>query len=823
MDHLLVDVRQFLRSLWRSPGYALVSILVLGFGTGVGLAALAIAQRALLEPLPYNRAERLFVVFEATQGEERRLASYPTVQDWSAQSDVFQSISYITGSQLLLRQRSGPELVTTAYAAQPFFQLVGTPPLLGRGLSSQDENGQRVIVLSEAVWRRLFNARHDIIGSTIPLGDGDATVIGVMPRAFRFPEWAEAWMPLGAAPPSMQRMLRQRNNHADSRVIARLADGVTPEQATARMNALAARLAAAYPDDSRQFTAVSLVPMAEYTMSFTSAGAGESLTPRIGLVAGAAALILLLGCANVAVLGLVRGLARARELAVRAAIGASRARIVRLLIAESLTLAAIGAVTGLGVGYGIVRLIQRWNPDLFPRMEEIQFDSTFLLGAAALTLIVGIGSGLVPALRATPKSLNVVLGNARNQPGATRSTSRLQRILIGGQVAVAAMLLVGAGLLGLSMKRVIDTSVGFSVEHLSVANVTPPTAKYDTPERTLLLYRALMDAVRQVPGVSDVSFANHAPLSGASMPTRVLAEGRTPPPDDPDMANVKTVTPNYFSTAGIALLRGRTFTDADLAGPNGRLVINQALARRLWPNEDAIGKRLTIHKAARWLPTFGEPIAGSVVGVIGDVRQYGQETDSPEEVYVPYTWDLWQWGSLLIRSTRELGTIREPVRRAMLAVEPDLPVGGIQAFTSFEQRLTLLQAPRRLLTVGLALLAAAALGITMLGLYATLAYSVARRRSELGVRFALGASKRQVLSHVMREGLGVVVVGGIVGLAGAWLGARVMDSLLYGVSPRHAGVFIAAFVPVILAAVAAVYFPARRAAAMNPTEALRSD
>ncbi|MGQ0640992.1 MAG: ABC transporter permease [Gemmatimonadaceae bacterium] len=824
MDHVLTDVRHFLRNLWRSPGYALVSILVLALGTGVGLAALAIAQRALLEPLPYKRAERLFVIFEAMQGEGRRLASYPTVQDWAAQSDVFESISYVTGSQVLLRQPSGPELVTTAYASDAFFQLLGTAPWLGRLLSADDVRAQRGVVLSDALWRRQFGARPDIVGSTVPLGDGGAVVIGVMPPGFSFPEWAEAWMPLGAAPASIQRMLQQRNNHADSRTVARLRDGVTVQQATTRMNAVAAHLAAIYPDDSRLWTAVSLVPMAEYTMSFTSAGAAESLIPRIGLVVGAAALLLLLGCSNVAVLTLVRGLTRSRELAVRAAIGASRARIVRLLVAESLSLAAMGAAAGIGVGYALVRVIQRWNPDLFPRLGEIQLDSTFFTGAVALTLVAGIAAGLVPALRATPRSLNVVLGNARNQLGGGRATNRLQRALIAGQVAVAAMLLVGAGLLIASLKRVIDTSVGFSLEHLSVVGVTPPP-KYNTPERTQQLYHALMDAVRQVPGVTAVSFVNHAPLSGASMPTRVLTEGRRGPLQDneQDLANFKSVSPDYFSTAGIPVVRGRTYQESDLAAPNGTLVINQALARRLWPNEDAIGKRLTVYKSARWLPDFGEPIVGSVIGVIGDVRQYGQETDSPEEVYVPYTWNLWEWGNLVIRSSSEPAAIRESVRRAMLAVEPDLPIGGRLGFQSFDSRLTMLRAPRRLLTAGLALLAAAALGITMLGLYATLAYSVARRRSELGVRFALGATRQRVLGQVMREGLAVVLVGALVGLAGAWAGARVMNSLLYNVSPRDPIVFAAALVPVIVAAIAAIWLPARRAAAMNPTEALRAE
>jgi predicted permease len=393
--------------------------------------------------------------------------------------------------------------------------------------------------------------------------------------------------------------------------------------------------------------------------------------------------------------------------------------------------------------------------------------------------------------------------------------------LIAGQVALATMLMVGAGLLLKSLKRVIDTPVGFNVDHLSVIGVTPPSGEYETPERTLSLYRRLLEAVQQVPGVESVAFANHAPLSGASIPTRVIADGRDAPPDQPDLANFKTISPNYFTTAEIPLVRGHSFSDADLTGPNGGLVINQALADQLWPGQDPIGKRLTVFKSARWLPDFGEPILSRVIGVIGDVRQFGPETDPPGEVYVPYTWNLWQWGNLVIRSSRPPNLIREAVRRAMLAVEPDLPVGGTLGFSSFEERLVGLRAPRRLLTWSLATLAGAALGITVLGLYATLAYSVSRRRAELGIRFALGATRRHVLGRVLREGLGVTLLGLAIGIAGAWAGTRLLASLVFDVSPRDLGVFAVVPFVLVLVAIVAAYLPARRAAMVDPLEALR--
>jgi predicted permease len=821
MDQLLADLRLGLRSISRSPGHALVTILVLGFGVGVGAAALAVAQRALLEPLPYERAHRLVLLFEAAPGGSLRLASYPTAQDWEAQADVFESISYVTGSQLLLRLPAGPELVLTAYPSGSFFSLIAARPLLGRGFSPSDPAGEQAVVLSHTLWRRRFGGRADIVGQRIPLGDGGATVIGVMPPGFQFPEWAEAWMPLEAAPPSIQGMLVLRGNHADSRVIARLKDGVTKEQAKSEMDVIARRLAQTYPEDSREWTAVSFVSMAEYSMRISGGGVGQSLTPRIGLVIGAAVLILLLGCANVASLGLVRGFSRSRELAVRAAVGASRGRIVRHLMTESLTLAAIGGAVGLAIGYALVRVAQLWNPDLFPRLAEIELDGTFIAVAAGLALIVAVASGLAPALRATPRSLTTVLGGGRGAVGEGRAPRRLQAGLIAGQVAVATMLMVGAGLLLKSLKRVIDTPVGFNLDHLSVIGVTPSSGEYETPERTLSLYRTLLEAVRQVPGVESVAFVNHPPLGGASMPTRVIADGRDAPPDQPDLANLKTISPNYFTTVEIPVLRGRTFTDADLTGPNEGLVINQELADQLWPSQDPIGKRLTIFKSARWLPDFGKPIHGTVIGVIGDVRQFGPETEPPGEVYVPYTWNLWQWGNLVIRSSRAPNLIREPVRRAMLAVEPDLPVGGTLGFSSFEERLVGLRAPRRLLTLSLAALAGAALGITVVGLYAILAYSVSRRRAELGIRFALGATRRHVLGQVLREGLGVTLLGLVIGIVGAWAGARLLTSLVFGVSPRDLGVFAVVPFALVLVAVVAAYLPAQRAALVDPLEALR--
>ncbi len=825
MRRVFVDLRVACRSLLRSPGYALVSVLVLAFGIGVSVAALAIGNRALLAPLPYADADRLVTVFEATTNGGVRAASRPTVQDWRAQADVFEGLTYLTGTQVLLKEATSTELVTTALPPGDFFPLMAAHPEVGRAISSDDDaRGERVVVLSHSLWRRRFGARREIVGQRIGLGDGGATVIGVMPEGFKYPEWADAWMPESTAPASMQAELRLRRNHADSRTIGRLKAGVSIAQAQAAMNAIANRLAVAYPDDSREWTTVGFIPMPQYVLSFTGGGGGQSQAPKIALILGAAVLVLTLGCANVATLGLVRGLGRAQELAVRSAIGASRADVARLLLLESLALALVGGALGGGLGYGIVWLAQRWNPDLFPRLAEIQFDGFFVVGALVLAVVVALASGLIPAIRATPNSLNQILGGARGQIGGGRTTNRLQGGLIVGQVAVAFTLLIGAGLLVKSLERVVDTPVGIEVTHLSSVGLMPPLGKYSEADRLAAFYRTAIEAVGRLPGVRAVAFVNHIPLAGGSIPTAVTIEGRETPTDQPDLANFKTISPNYFETAGIPVIRGRAYTDLDLAGPNGKLVINQAFADRYWPGQDPIGKRVTIFKSARWRPDYGEPLASTVIGVVGNVRHFGPETNPPQEVYLPYTWNLWRFGGLLIRSSVPPWQLREPVRKALLAIEPDLPVTGTspdQGFRPYDDQLVELRAPRRLLTIGLGGLAAAALGIAMVGLYAILAYSVSRRRAELGIRAALGASRGRVLRLVVGQGLRLTALGLGIGLGVALALTRLLSGIVFGISTHDFGVF--ATVPVVLLGVAllAVYWPARRAASVDPVETLR--
>jgi putative ABC transport system permease protein len=822
MQRIVADLRSAIRSLARAPGYTAVAVAVLGFGIGVSVAALAIGNRALLTPLPYTDPDRLITLFEATPSGGARLASRPTVADWRAQARSFESFTYVSGTQLLLKGDASPELVTTALPSGRFFGLLGSRAALGRTISpDDDERADRVVVLAEKLWRRRFGARADILGHRISLGDGEATVIGVMPEGFKYPEWAEAWMPESTAPASLRRELESRTNHADSRTIGRLKAGVTAVAAQTELDLVAARLAQAYPDDSREWTKIGMIPMPQYGLTFTGSGTGQSQTPRIALVVGAALLVLTLGGANVATLGLVRGLGRARELAVRAALGASRGDIARLMLLESLALALMGAALGAALAGVIVRLTQRWNAELFPRLAEIEVNGWFVVTAVVLAIVVALLSGLVPALRATPRSLNEVLGGARGQIGGGRTANRLQAGLIVGQVAVAVVLLVGAGLLLKSLERVVTVDVGIDVPRLSSIYLYPPADKYSAPDRLAAFYRGAIDAVRRVPGVQSVAFVNHLPLSAGSIPTAVTIVGRETPTDQPDLANFKTISPEYFVTAGIPIVRGRGYADADLAGPNGSLVVNQAFADRYWPGQDPIGQRVTVYKSARWLADYGQPLPSTVIGVVGNVRHFGPETNPPQEVYLPYTWNLWRFGGLVIRSTVPPEDLAMPVDRALLALEPDLPVAADQRFRPYADLLVDLRGPRRLLTVGLGGLAAAALGIAMVGLYALLAYSVTRRRPELGIRAALGANRGRVLRLVLAQGLTLTSVGLGIGLAVALGVSRLLSGIVFGISTHDALVF--GLVPLVLlsVALAAVYWPARRAAAVDPVETLR--
>lgn len=812
------DLRYALRQLARAPGFTVVAVITLALGIGANSAVFSLVRGILLRPLPYAEPERLFSVMEEHPQEGPRLASYPTFIDWQKGNRVFEGLSFIRGSTRILRGPDGPEQVLAGYVSPRFFRVVGESPRLGRSFLPEEERaGGHVAVISDALWRRRFGGAANAVGQTMRLGDAVVEIIGVMPAGFAYPEWAALWMPIAALPAADHAILTNRGLHVDSRVLGRLATGMGAKQASSDMGTIAAGIAQAYPAEAEGWTRVTLQPVAEELM-------GDA-APRLLVLQATVLIVLLICCVNLVNLSLARGMARTRELAVRAALGASRRRIVQQLLAESLVLAVAGGVAGVLLADWGVDLLKRSAPDALPRLAEVGVDAWTMAFTAMVSLATTVAFGLLPALRSSsPHLLGVLAEGGRSGTGFRRT--RLRSALVVAELALAMILLVGAGLLLKSYDRLQAVALGFDASGLVTLRVVPPMPEYQNPERAVELYRHLAEAVGAVPGVRSVALSNHLPLTGASMPTSVELEGRAAPPGGEQSALFRTVSPGYFSTMRIPVVRGRALEAGDLSRTAGAVVVNQSFARRYWPGRDPVGRRITVFKSVSTGSDFGERLDGTVVGVAGDVRHFSQEDELVPEVYLPYTRNPPFWIQLVARTAGDPARLIPTLRRTVLAVEPGLPVAGEglwQGFATMDQFLDASRGPRTFTSALLASFAGAALLLAVIGLYGVVSYLVVQREREIGVRMALGARPRDVLALVLRGSVRWCVYGIAIGAAGALALTRFIGSLLFGVSPTDPGTFLV--VGGVLAAVATVasLVPARRAALLDPMHTLRSD
>ncbi len=820
-----MDWRLGIRGLIRSPLYSLTAIGILALGIGASLAVLAIADRIFWRPFPFADPDRLMVLIESHPDGSLRTPSYPTVRDWQTQAASFESIAYVPGTQVAWRRPTGVETITTAFPSAEFFGLMGTPALVGRTLTAGDEaEGTRVAVLSHSLWQRRFGSDPNVVGTSFPLSDGVVTIVGVMPLGFRFPEWADLYLPITVLPPATQAAVKLRGNHADGYTVGRLRAGDTRAGAEAAMKVIAARLAQEYPNEQAGWTSVTAIPISSFIVQFGNRGLTNPTT-TVAIFAGAVALVLLIACANVAGLTLVRGQTRIREVVIRTAIGASRRQVLRHLLIESGLLAAGGAVLGIGLALGLLALLKHQAPEILPRLAEVQLDPRLILLAVGLGAASAILSGLGPALRITARPPGSLLRSVGLQSTNSAAAVRFQRALVVGQLALAVTLLIGAAVLIKSFVRVVATDVGFDSGGLVAVTITPPETNR-TKAGAIELYRRLAEAVGRVPGVRAVALTNHVPIGGASLPTRLEVAGFVPPSEQAEpSANFRSISPEYFVAMGIPVLLGTGFTDADLAAPNDKLVVNQSLARRYWPNDNPLGKRITIHKSARWLPDFGEPISGLVIGVVGDVRHFGAETTPPDEVYLPYTWNPWAWTGMVVRASGDPRRLIDPIWQAISTVDPDLPraSGAGAAVVSFDDRMAESRRPRRLMTATATAMALVAVLLAVAGLYGVMAYLVGIRRREIAIRGALGATRTEVVTMVMRQGLAMGVTGTAIGVAVGLAGASLLQRLTFAVSARDLTAFTVVPLGLLAAAALAVYFPARRASSLDPAQVLKDE
>jgi len=815
LEDLGRDLRYGLRSLSRAPVFSAVVILALGLGIGAATAMYSLLDGILLRPLPYPESERLYTVFEASELGIRQL-SYPDFVDWRAGATDVVALTYARGDDITVRGDEGAQRLIGAYVTDEFFQVMGTPPLVGRTFGPGDLVGAnaRVAVLSHGLWLDRFGGAEDAIGQVLTTLDGGFTVVGVMPRGFAAPQWAEVWVPLEALPPGGRYVLEHRDLRADSQVLGRLAAGVSEAQATGALSAMATRVAAAHRAAGDEWDAASLQSVRESVLGDTRS--------RLFLLAGAVALLLLVACVNVTNLYLARATARSRELGVRTALGASRGRLARQLLIESGLLSVGGGVLGMVLAVMGVRLVQARAPDLLPRLAEVSVNGRVLVVALVLVLGTTLLVGLVPAFRSAGRNLATALRAGGAASGSAPATVRLRSGLVVTQVGLALVLVVSSGLLLRSLQQAREVELGFDPEGIALVRVFPPSPAYDDERAAAELYRRLREAAAAVPGVTDAALVNHMPMAGGWMPTRVEA-GSEPPPPDQRLALFRTVSPEYFRVAGTELLRGRLLTEADLVGA-GAAVVNRTVAERFWPGDDPIGRTLTVFASAQGRADYGEPITAEVVGVVADERFFGPESDPAAAVFLPYTRTVWPNIFVVVRTAGKPETLIPSVRRALLAVDPDLPIAGPGRQAQLRPMYAYLDesfSARRVSALLVTGFGAAAIMLAALGIFGIMAYVVNLRRQEMGIRLALGAAGHHVGWLVTRQALRLTAIGIVAGLAASSLATRYLRTQLFEVTATDPATYAAAIALFTAVAVLAAVTPAIRAARTDPVEALR--
>ena len=796
-----------LRSMLRAPSFFVAATLALGLGIGASAALFSVIDAVLLRPLPYSDQDRLLIV-DLEQNGRPGVPSYPQFLDWRAEARSFAGMAFTFGDAFLLRTDAGTHAVGLAMTSEGFFGLMGARPAIGRLPSADEENGvgPRVVVISHTFWRGHFGGDPEVLGQAFDTDKGDFTVIGVMPAGFAFPSWASAWTPL--APLAGQfPALTQRDWRADARAIARLLPNLTVEQARAELTIVARNLEVEYPVSDAE-TTPRLTPVAMEVI-------GDVQRPLL-LFTGAVAVLLLIACTNVATLSVARGSARARELSVRSALGASRWQITRLLLIESALVAIAGAACGLLLAFWSLDLLRLAVPAGLPRLEEIALDGRavgFTVAVAALTLVL---SGLAPALRASRGALGQSAGfGLRESHGQTEV--RLRSGLLVAQVALSLVLLVDAGLLIRSFALLRAVNPGFEPDGLLEARIQPPITTYRTSEALQAVYDRVYDEIARMPGVERAALVNHQGLAGVRTDIRVA--GQVAQPAAEPRALYRVVGADYFETIGQPVIRGRGVTSGDMTPTSRALVLNQRLAAALWPSADPIGKQVTIWKQVPDRPDYGQALDLEVVGVVADAIFQSPGGPGVNVVYIPFTLNPTVQASLMIRGSAAPTSLIAPIRSAIQSVDPDIPTHRIRTVTQSTWQ-SLIQ---RVDLVLLSAFAAAALVLAEIGLYGLVACILEQRRREIGVRRALGASDWRLLLNLVGHGVGLATLGLAIGAPIAAVSGHALRASLFGVGPLDALTLAgSALVPVAFAA-AASYLPARRLNQLSPLDELRED
>ena len=803
LDEMGSDLRYALRSLRKSPGFTAAALLTLALGIGANTAIFSVVRGVLLDPLPFHEPERIVRVWHASPGEaiERAAVSEPDFLDWGRQSTKAESMGgyfYMDGlSGVDMTGHGDPTRLQAALVTDGFFETLGTPARLGRYLRPEENapGNDRVAVVSHGFWVRMFGADPELVGKSVNFNGEPFQIVGVMPAGFTYPaeRAIDVWIPLSFFGPT--RIGRGRGVHFLS-VIARPKSGVTVSQLEAELSGVADRLSREYQDNPGWNRVT--------TASIRDSMLGDVRRALLVLMA-AVGMLLLVACANIASLLLARATSRRQELAVRAALGAGRWRIARQLMTESLTLALLGGILGIVLGYGAVRALTAMGASELPRSGGIAVDGVVLGFTLLVSIAAGVLFGVMPAIRASSDLERSLRTGARSSVGG--GGQKLRAALVVAEVAVAMILVIGAGLMMKSFARLMDVEPGFEPSHALVASLSVPS-KYEGESATDY-YSRVLAAVRAVPGVEAAGAIRDLPLRGNGELSRVGIPGRTTTPDEAQPAQVHQISTDYFKAMGIPLEAGRSFESTDRADAPLVAIVNEEAARRFWPGEPAIGKSLQLGSREM-----------HIVGVVGDVRQSGLAEPIEAMMYLPATQNFRSRMSIVVRTRGEPLQYVGAVRRAIWSLDPSQT---ITSTATLESVLGAAVTRPRLLAWLLGLFGVMGLTLGALGIFGVLAYAVTQRRQEIGVRVALGAPPASVLRLVVRQGLALAAAGVLIGSFAAWFLTKLMQGVLYDIQATDPVTFMQVAALLMSAALLASWLPARRALRIDPVTALRYD
>ena len=799
MQTLLQDLRYGVRSLWQRPGFTAIAVITLALGIGANTTLFSFVNGILLRPLPYKNPAQLVVLDENApkQGIKSFGVSYPNFVDWRAQNHVFEDVASYQANTNSLVGAGEPEQVPGAKISHGLFELLGVAPSLGRTITADEDQPEtnNVVLISDGLWRRRFGSDRSVVGQTLTVSGRTRTIIGVMPPDFKFPETAELWVPL-----ALNEKLFTRTDHGLN-TVARLKPNVTLAQAQAEMANIARRIEERNPV-TNEGLGVDVYPLRARLVG--------DYRQALLILLGVVAFVLLIACANVANLLLARSSARHKELALRAALGASRSRIVRQLLTESALLSLLGALLGVLLAVWGKNLLLAAIPGDMPFWMKFDIDLRVLSFTFAISFLTVLAFGIAPALQASRTDLNDALKEGGRSGGSGRH--RMRNLLVVSEVALALVLLVGAGLMVRSFAKLGQVHSGINPENVLTMEVPLTRAKYPEPAQQSAFFHELMPRVAALPGVSSAAAVSDLPLRGGwgrSLTVEghpVLSVGQAP------MINHAVVTPNYFRTMGIPLLQGRDFNEADQATAMRVTIVDERLAREYWPGESPLGKRIRFGP-----PESNEPWH-TIVGVAGSVRHARLDRETRETIYVPYQQIPVNWMAVAVRTTVDPRSLAGAVKKEVLALDKDQPTANVLTMNEIVSRSIWQQ---RFYAMMFGLFAALALVLAAVGIYGVMSYAITQRTHEIGIRMALGADRIKVLRLTLAQGMKLALTGVVCGLGASYLLTRLMAGLLFGVSATDLGTFVSLAVLLVAVTLLACYIPARRATKVDPLVALR--